>query len=284
MESLNQRKRKAKGKWFGNSKKAKYAICPGQKGFLVFCNNREREAIKEARILFDEFMTKTKVEEVSDDENLQKSEDEFDAVEAEKAQMDHDKSEAGEKFKLMNTGVQNVLFFKARIHDPVSFAKAIMDEIIESKEQKTRFLLRLIPIEATTKAYKENISEAVKKLLIPHFDGKELSYCVVFKSRCNKDFSKEVAYKIVGDIMKEISPNSKVEFKTPDFVVMVEVMKGNCCIGVLPDYFSTYKKYNLIELASLKVKETAQNENSQEKDADKNTNETKNESQSSEKE
>jgi len=51
METLNQRKRKAKGKWFGNSKKAKYSICPGQRGFLLFCNNREREAIKEARVL-----------------------------------------------------------------------------------------------------------------------------------------------------------------------------------------------------------------------------------------
>jgi hypothetical protein len=61
-----------------------------------------------------------------------------------------------------------------------------------------------------------------------------------------------MTYKIVGDIIKELSPESKVEYKTPDFVIMVEVMKSNCCLAVLPKYFDTYKKCNLIELSKLK--------------------------------
>merc|ERR1712141_360957 len=63
-ESLNQRKRKSKGKWFGNSKKARFTVCPGQRGFLLFCNNREREAIAETRALFDEFGPKFQDENV----------------------------------------------------------------------------------------------------------------------------------------------------------------------------------------------------------------------------
>merc|ERR1740122_590038 len=63
---------------------------------------------------------------------------------------------------------------------------------------------------------------------------------------------KEMTYKIVGEIIKELSPESKVEYKTPDFVIMVEVMKSNCCLAVLPKYFDTYKKCNLIELSKLK--------------------------------
>ena len=55
MATLNERKRKGKGKFFMNAKKAKYAICPGQRGFLGYCNKFERESIKEARILFDEY-------------------------------------------------------------------------------------------------------------------------------------------------------------------------------------------------------------------------------------
>merc|ERR1711902_263671 len=69
---------------------------------------------------------------------------------------------------------------------------------------------------------------------------------------------------IVGDIVKELSPNSKVEFKTPDLVIMVEVMKSNCCLAVLPKYFDTYKKYNLIELSKVKKE-------SEEKDIKENT-------------
>ena len=93
----------------------------------------------------------------------------------------------------------------------------------------------------------------MKKLLQKHFSKENVkTYCVVFKSRCNHDFKKEMTYKIVGDIIKELSPESKVEYKTPDFVIMVEVMKSNCCLAVLPKYFDTYKKCNLIELSKLK--------------------------------
>lgn len=248
-ESTNQRKRKSKGKWFGNSKKAKYSICPGQKGFLVFCNNREKEAIKEARVLFDEFSMKNQEEHVENS-----SEDEFDALEAEQNELKKEKEESGEKFKLMNTGVQNVLFFKSKLSDPVKFSLEIMDEILKNGEQKTRFLMRLIPVEITCKAYNENVTEAVKKLISKHFSkDQNQTYSVVFKSRCNQEFTKESAVKIVNDIIKEESPNSKVEYKNPDLVIMVEVMKGNCCLGILPRYFDHYKKYNLIELANKKA-------------------------------
>ena len=35
--------------------------------------------------------------------------------------------------------------------DPVKFSQIIMDDIISNGEQKTRFLMRLVPIEATCK-------------------------------------------------------------------------------------------------------------------------------------
>ena len=78
-ESLNQRKRKSKGKWFGNSKKARFTVCPGQRGFLVFCNNREREAIAETRALFDEFGPKFKDE--TDDNSFDDDAKESEVVE-----------------------------------------------------------------------------------------------------------------------------------------------------------------------------------------------------------
>jgi len=253
MESLNQRKRKAKGKFFMNAKKAKYSICPGQRGFLGYCNKFEKEAIKEARILFDEYSLKSNE---NTDENTKSDEsdvDEFDAADAEQEEMKKQSEKEIDLFKLLNSGVQNVLFFKTKLKDPVKFSQNIMDDIILNGEQKTRFLLRLVPIEATCKAHEENVSEAMKKLLLKHFNKENVKkYCVVFKSRCNNDFKKEMAYKIVGDIIKELSPESKVEYKTPDFVIMVEVMKSNCCLAVLPKYFDTYKKYNLIELSKLK--------------------------------
>ena len=86
MASLNERKRKGKGKFFMNAKKAKYAICPGQRGFLGYCNKFERESIKEARILFDEYSLK--INKDQDEEKSDESEvDEFDAADAEQEEM-----------------------------------------------------------------------------------------------------------------------------------------------------------------------------------------------------
>jgi len=264
MASLNQRKRKAKGKFFMNAKKAKYSICPDQRGFLGFCNKFEKEAIKEARILFDEYLLKIN-DEQEDNINSDDSEiDEFDAADAEQKEIEKQSEQELDQFKLLNSGVDNVLFFKTKLRDTVKLSLKIMDDIISGGEQKTRFLLRLVPIEATCKAHEENVTTVMKKLLKKHFTNEtKHSFCVVFKARCNNDFKKEVAINIVGDIVKELSPNSRVEYKTPDLVIMIEVMKSNCCMAVLPKYFHTYKKYNLIELSKVKkelveVKDTSE--------------------------
>ena len=74
------------------------------------------------------------------------------------------------------------------------------------------------------------------------------TYCVIFKARLNNNFFKQDAIDIVGEVMKELCPGAKVEYKNPDLAVIFEVMKGHCCLSVLPNYYG-YKKYNLIELA-----------------------------------
>lgn len=42
----------------------------------------------------------------------------------------------------------------------------------------------------------------------------------------------------------------KVDLKTPKITVVVEVIKGLCCISLLPDYFK-FKKYNVHELVQV---------------------------------
>lgn len=193
------------------------------------------------------------MKEDSNDED--ENQDVFDALEEETLKLKQAASEEGETFKLINSGVQNVLFFKTKLADPVAFTLNILEDIKSTGQQKSKFLMRLVPIEATCKAYEENVKESVKKLLSKHFTKETpKTYSVLFKSRCNNDFSKDTAINIIGNLIKDMSPESKVDYKSPNLVIMVEVMKGNCCLGILPDYFG-FKKYNLIELASIKPKE-----------------------------
>ena len=196
METLNQRKRKAKGKWFGNSKKAKYSICPGQRGFLLFCNNREREAIKEARVLFDEYGPKfvdknnfsenldyVKIAESGAESDSCDNEDVFESLERETNKLKEEACDDADKFKLMQTGVQNVLFFKTKLRDPVNFALGILNDIRTSGEQRTRFLMRFVPIEATCKAYDDNVKEVVQKLAPRHFNGTAKGPFIIYVGR-----------------------------------------------------------------------------------------------------
>lgn len=112
--------------------------------------------------------------------------------------------------------------------------------------------------------------EAVKNLLAPHYsrqivnavsdDSKKEdiqeymsypTYCVIFKARLNQNFFKQDAIDVIGEVMKDLCPSAKVEYKNPDLAIVFEVMKSHCCLSVLPNYYK-YKKYNLIELASAK--------------------------------
>jgi hypothetical protein len=112
------------------------------------------------------------------------------------------------------------------------------------------------------------VREALKAILAPHYSQQAVkvesdqsqkediqehtsypTYCVIFKARLNQNFFKQDAIDVIGEVMKDMCPSAKVEYKNPGLAIVFEVMKSHCCLSVLPNYFK-YKKYNLIELAS----------------------------------
>ena len=62
----------------------------------------------------------------------------------------------------------------------------------------------------------------------------------------NQNLFREDVLKIVQESVRD--KNFRVDLKNPDVCFVFEVIKSNCCISLLPNYFQ-YKKYNLIELA-----------------------------------
>ena len=56
MEATAGQKRKAKNKqWFKGQKRRKFTLCPDIKGFLCFCNYKEKEAIREAYNILNQY-------------------------------------------------------------------------------------------------------------------------------------------------------------------------------------------------------------------------------------
>ena len=64
-----------------------------------------------------------------------------------------DKKESERRFQVIESGIQNVLFVRTTVKEPVELVVKILKDITETKTQKCRHLIRLIPIQRTCKAF-----------------------------------------------------------------------------------------------------------------------------------
>ncbi len=80
MDSKDRKRNKSK-KWFcKNAKKARrsFILAPNQKGFLISCNFREKEAIREAYVLLNEYADRLYGSEIPPAEPASDNDDEDD--------------------------------------------------------------------------------------------------------------------------------------------------------------------------------------------------------------
>jgi len=234
----------------------------GMRGFLITCNNREREAVREAYNLFNEIADKLFGPEVikGDGENEEKEEDEddeeeeedidaaFDKEKTELAEM-RKKTESGERrFQVVESGARNCIFIKTTLEEPHKLVSELIDRILETGVARARYILRVIPIVATCKAHEKNIEETLSLVLTPFFPpGSSTSYSVIFKTRNNGSIGRDDVIKLVGNVVRNLEGESSVDLKSPDLAIIIEVVRAVCCIGVAHNYFAK-RKYNLVEL------------------------------------
>nr|ACO15380.1 THUMP domain-containing protein 1 [Caligus clemensi] len=262
----DKRKRHYRAMAFGNKKSkladGKNVLQESLQGFIIVCNGREKDAIREAyRILNETADADKKIED-----NVQNSEEaDIDtALAQEKAQLI---SNDNKDFQLVYTaGVSNFMFIKS-IPDPLPIANTIIQSIIQEREPRTRSLIRLIPIQTVCKAYPDPIQSNVTTLLRKHDScNSPVTYCVAFKSRFNNNLLQTEALNAVNTAVKEATKGSwSIQLKDCDYVIVLEVVTSYCCIGVLPQY-QQRKKYNLIELAKKPLESKASKTEDENKD------------------
>jgi len=251
-------KRKArKQNYFKAAKKSKkYAegkvLKEGMVGFLLTCNNREKEAVREGYNLLNEFADKLFGSEKKPDECLDSLDtDDIDkAFDAEKDNLDDEinKKPSERRFQQVESGANNCLFIKTTLHNPKLLVNSILDDIVSTKSQKARYILRMIPVIGTCKAFNENIEKLAEEKLSDIFkEGTELTYCLLFKSRNNNNVLRDDMIKLIGSVVKNQPGKTSVDLKTPDICIVIEVIRNVCCLGIVEQYFKR-KKYNLVEL------------------------------------
>jgi len=257
-------KRKArKQNYFQTAKKSRKiqegkVLKEGMRGFLLTCNNREKETVREAYNLLNQFADKIfgpeHMEKVAEEKEQSDVEDEdIDAAfEKEKGELVEisDKNCKGERrFQVVESGARNCVFIKTSLDDPRKIVTDIIDDILATEAARARYILRMVPILGTCKAHEKNIEELAKTVLASTFpEGSTNSYSILFKTRNNGSLGREEIIKMIGTVIRELPGTTSVDLKCPDVAIIVEIIRNVCCIGTATEYFGRRKKYNLVEL------------------------------------
>ena len=116
------------------------------KGFLLTCNNREREAVREGYNLLNEYADKIFGPEIKNTDLNDEDEEDIDAaLDKEKATLQavNDKARTERRFQQVESGANNCIFIKTVLESPGRLVEEIVNDLNETKVQKCRFILRL---------------------------------------------------------------------------------------------------------------------------------------------
>jgi tRNA acetyltransferase TAN1 len=194
------------------------------------------------------------------DDDLSEEEDEEEDIE--KAMMKEVKEikevkQAERRFQNTNTKAKNCIFIRTTLPDPSQLAHSILADLSETKVQKSRYAIRLLPISGSCRADEGEVKKLGKELFTPIFEtpfGKGYSFSIVVKIRNNNGLGRDSVIPALAGIIKELNPLHRVNHDKPDYVVLVEVIQSVCCLGIAKDFFK-FKKYNLQEI----IKKSAEN-------------------------
>lgn len=269
-EPSNKRRKMSNKRFFGGNK-ARNFLEPGIKGFLATCNFREKDCVRESYNLLNEFADQMP----TDDENVIEEAAAIDANEPnapanDSGNVDSSDSEPEEedistqlqnqiasinakrknpnRFQQVDTKVPNCIFIKTTVADPNELGVRIIRDIVETRKRRTRFLLRLVPVDVVCKANIEDIKNSAGKLFDKIFLNTEpVTFAIVMNKRFNNNIDRMEIITELANMISFKNSKHKVDLKNAQQTVVVEVIKGLCCISILPNYIE-YKKFNVFEL------------------------------------
>ncbi|XP_069702024.1 THUMP domain-containing protein 1 isoform X1 [Periplaneta americana] len=242
-------------------KKREFVLKPGLKGFLCTCNNREKDCVRESYNILNEYADNLYGEEKASadasvcsvpEKNDADSEEDIETAlnkELKLLKAERKKLPNMRRFQVVESGANNCLFIQTTAKEPVQLVHHIMKDLEATRKQKTRFLLRLLPIEATCKAYLEDIRQTAEPLFDKYFTKEGKTFVVLFNRRNSSGINREDLIRDLAEMVLLRHPDNKADLKHPQLAVIVEVIRNMCCLSVLPDYFQL-RKYNLLELCT----------------------------------
>ncbi|XP_078041477.1 THUMP domain-containing protein 1 [Augochlora pura] len=283
-----QRKKKNYYQSNSNNKRRRKqsSLEPGLVGFLCTCNFREKDCVRDAYELLNEFadqMYGSDTSKTSNNDNNDTTAIKADSV-SDTEQDDEDISASLNKeikelksvhrrFQVVDTGVKNVIFIRSTLANPLELVTKIVTKLDNTKQQRTRYILRLLPIEVVCKAYMSDIKQKADIVLEKYFAQEPKTFSIVFNHHSNHNIHRDEVIKDLAEIISKKNPGNKADLKNPELAVIVEVIRGVCLISVAPHYYK-FKKYNLVEICNVKepgntIKKIENNESTESKNNEK---------------
>jgi len=237
----------------------RFKLQPDVKGFLCTCSYGEKDCIKEAINLLREYSEKKDEPVEMNTNTVDKSTDIMDSLDNELQSLSKKDNSDWNKFTPLNTGVGNCIFISTTIEDPCNLMYEILEDIEKTKVQKTKFLLRMLPITITCKANIPSITSACTDLFMKHFSTESTSFAIIYNHRYNNSVPRdkiieELANKVssLGEHTVDLSGGAKM-------TIIVEVVKSVCCLSVVRDY-SRFCKFNLLSVCGRPEKRIGEDE------------------------
>lgn len=256
---VNNKFKHSKKKYFQQSKKQ--VLQPGQRGFLVTCNMNEKACVRECYNLLNHYADQLYGPEGQPDESKQAAnveageESDSDDLDAAVAKCREMIAQRKQRFQNVDTGTTNCLFIRTQLEDPVALGKHIVDNIKTTGKAMSRFVLRLVPIEAVCRSNMPDIINAAGALFDKYFLKEPTTYGIIFNHRYNQQIKRDTIIKELAELVNSKNIGNKVDLQNAKKSIIVEVLRGWCLLSVVDNYLEL-KKYNLAELANINGQKT----------------------------
>ncbi|XP_035785112.1 THUMP domain-containing protein 1 homolog [Anopheles albimanus] len=263
-----QRKGKPGKRNYYNRSTARF-MQPGQRGFLVTCNGRLHDCIRDSYRILNEYAdllygatpSSNEAEPAANEKSSDESEEEDISVTLQK-----EAAAAGIKkpmrFQNVDSGATNCLFIRTTLKEPTALAHKVLQDLSKTRKAKSRFILRMVPIEAVCRANLKDIIDTVGSLSDRHFLKESKTYAIIYNHRLNNELPRDDVIRELADLISSKNAGNKANLKNPELAVIVEVIKGLCCIGIVPEYYAL-RKYNLAEIVAQQPPPVAKGDSAQ---------------------
>ena len=132
--------------------------------------------------------------------------------------------------------------------NPISTIRTILSDIDNDSNKeapRSRFVTRMIPIQATCFASLEELQLTCSELLKKYMSRATKTFAIVFKRRNCSNLNRSLVIKIVGELMQKSFADCKVNLNKPDATIFVEVCGTLCGLSVVENA-KDYRRFNLM--------------------------------------